>query len=76
MDFQPLNREHYVSEKILEKIHLKMGQWRGVLAKYTPEETARCLELHLLSDMAELPYQEPLTEEEREELALTTTMMA
>ena len=42
---------------------------RKVLAKYTPEETALLPRIaRLLSDMAELPYQEPLAEEEREEL--------
>jgi len=39
------------------------------LSKYSPEETALLPKIALLlSDMANLPYQDPLSEDEREEL--------
>ena len=56
-------------KSILEALHLKMGQWRGKTCEIYTEENALLPRIaRLLSDMAELPYQEPLTEEEREEL--------
>ncbi len=65
-----LNHEHYVSEEYFGGTSFKDGTMaRKVLAKYTPEENALLPKIaRLLSDMAELPYQEPLSEDEREEL--------
>ena len=65
-----LNHEHYVSEEYFGGTAFKDGTMaRKVLAKYTPEENALLPKIaRLLSDMAELPYQEPLSEDEREEL--------
>jgi len=65
-----LNHEHYVSEEYFGGTSFKDGTMaRKVLAKYTPEENALLPQIaRLLSDMAELPYQERLPEDEREEL--------
>lgn len=65
-----LTHKHYVSDEYFGGTAFKDGTMaRKVLAKYTPEETALLPRIaRLLSDMAELPYQEPLAEEEREEL--------
>ena len=65
-----LNHEHYVSAEYFGGTSFKDGTMaRKVLAKYTPEENALLPKIaRLLSDMAELPYQEPLSEDEREEL--------
>ncbi|MEK9772638.1 MAG: cytochrome b N-terminal domain-containing protein [Opitutae bacterium] len=65
-----LTHKHYVSEEYFGGTAFKNGTMaRKVLAKYTPEETALLPRIaRLLSDMAELPYQQPLEEEEREEL--------
>ena len=65
-----LTHKHYVSERYFGGTAFKDGTMaKKVLAKYTPEETALLPKIaRLLSDMAELPYQEPLDEDEREEL--------
>ena len=65
-----LTHEHYTSEEYFGGTAFKDGTMaRKVLAKYTPEETALLPRIaRLLSDMAELPYQDPLDDEEREEL--------
>ena len=65
-----LTHEHYVSEEYFGGTAFKDATMaRKVLAKYTPEEIALLPKIsRLLSDMAELPYQEPLDEDEREEL--------
>lgn len=65
-----LTHKHYVSEEYFGGTAFKNATMaRKVLAKYSPEETALLPRIaRLLSDMAELPYQEPLSEDEREEL--------
>lgn len=65
-----LTHKHYVSEEYFGGTAFKDGTMaRKVLAKYTPEETALLPKLALLlSDMADLPYQEPLEDDERGEL--------
>ena len=65
-----LNHEHYISEEYFGGTKFKNGTMaRKVLAKYTAEEIALLPRIAtLLSDMAELPYQTPLSEDEREEL--------
>ena len=65
-----LDHKHYVSEEYFGGTAFKDGTMaRKVLAKYSEEETALLPKIaRLLSDMAELPYQDPLEEEEREEL--------
>ena len=65
-----LTHEHYISEEYFGGTAFKDATMaRKVLAKYTPEEIALLPKIaRLLSDMAELPYQEPLDEDEREEL--------
>lgn len=65
-----LTHKHYVSEEYFGGTAFKDGTMaRKVLAKYTPEETALLPKLALLlSDMADLPYQEPLEDDAREEL--------
>jgi len=65
-----LTHKHYISEEYFGGTAFKNGTMaKKVLAKYTPEETALLPRIAtLLSDMAELPYQKPLEEDEREEL--------
>ena len=65
-----LTHEHYVSEEYFGGTAFKDGTMaKKVLAKYSPEETALLPKIALLlSDMANLPYQDPLSEDEREEL--------
>ncbi len=65
-----LVHKHYISDEYFGGTNFKNGTMaKKVLAKYTEEETALLpLIAKLLSDMADLPYQEPLEEDEREEL--------
>lgn len=65
-----LTHKHYISAEYFGGTAFKDGTMaRKVLAKYTPEETALLPDIaRLLSDMAELPYQEALDDEERDEL--------
>jgi len=65
-----LTHEHYISEEYFGGTAFKDGTMaKKVLAKYSPEETALLPDIaRLLSDMAELPYQDPLSEDERDEL--------
>ena len=72
-----LTHEHYISEEYFGGTAFKDETMaRKVLAKYTPEETALLPRIALLlSDMAELPYQEPLDDDEREELLVFFIMM-
>jgi ubiquinol-cytochrome c reductase cytochrome b subunit len=65
-----LTHKHYVSDEYFGGTAFKDGTMaRKVLAKYSPEETALLPKLALLlSDMANLPYQESLEDDEREEL--------
>jgi ubiquinol-cytochrome c reductase cytochrome b subunit len=65
-----LTHKHYVSDEYFGGTAFKDGTMaRKVLAKYTPEETALLPKLALLvSDMANLPYQDPLEDDEIEEL--------
>ena len=65
-----LTHKHYISAEYFGGTAFKDGTMaRKVLAKYTPEETALLPDIaRLLSDMAELPYQETLDDEERDEL--------
>ena len=65
-----LTHEHYVSEEYFGGTAFKDGTMaKKVLAKYSAEEAALLPKIALLlSDMANLPYQKPLREEEREEL--------
>ena len=65
-----LVHQHYISEEYFGGTAFKDGTMaRKVLAKYSPKETALLPDIaRLLSDMAELPYQDSLSEDEREEL--------
>ena len=65
-----LDYDHYVSEKYFGGTKFKDGTMaRKVLAKYTEEEEKLLPEIaKLLSDGAELPYEEKLDEDTREEL--------
>ena len=65
-----LDYDHYVSEKYFGGTKFKDGTMaRKVLAKYTEEEEKLLPEIaKLLSDGAELPYEEKLDEDMREEL--------
>jgi len=65
-----LVHQHYISEEYFGGTAFKDGTMaRKVLAKYSPKETALLPDIaKLLSDMAELPYQDSLSEDEREEL--------
>ncbi len=65
-----LVHQHYISEEYFGGTAFKDGTMaKKVLAKYTPEESALLPDIaRLLSDMAELPYQDPLSEDERDEL--------
>ena len=65
-----LTHKHYVSEEYFGGTAFKNGTMaRKVLAKYTPEETDLLPQIaRLLSDQADLPYQEALDDEEHEEL--------
>jgi len=65
-----LLHQHYISEEYFGGTAFKDGTMaKKVLAKYTPEESALLPDIaRLLSDMAELPYQDPLSEDERDEL--------
>ena len=60
----------YISEEYFGGTAFKDGTMaKKVLAKYTPEESALLPDIaRLLSDIAELPYQDPLSEDERDEL--------
>ncbi len=65
-----LDYDHYVSEKYFGGTKFKDGTMaRKVLAKYTEEEKKLLPEIaKLLADGAELPYEEKLDEDTREEL--------
>ena len=65
-----LLHQHYISEEYFGGTAFKDGTMaKKVLAKYTPEESALLPDIaRLLSDMAKLPYQDPLSEDERDEL--------
>ena len=65
-----LDYDHYVSEKYFGGTKFKDGTMaRKVLAKYTKEEKKLLPEIaKLLADGAELPYEEKLDEDTREEL--------
>ena len=65
-----LDYDHYVSEKYFGGTKFKDGTMaRKVLAKYTEEEEKLLPEIaKLLADGAELPYEEKLDEDTREEL--------
>jgi ubiquinol-cytochrome c reductase cytochrome b subunit len=65
-----LDYDHYVSEKYFGGTKFKDGTMaRKVLAKYTEEEKKLLPEIaKLLADGAELPYEEQLEEDTREEL--------
>mgnify|MGYP001324686932 FL=1 len=65
-----LDYDHYVSEKYFGGTKFKDGTMaRKVLAKYTEEEEKLLPEIaKLLADGAELPYEEKLDENTREEL--------
>jgi len=65
-----LLHQHYISEDYFGGTAFKDGTMaKKVLAKYTPEESALLPDIaRLLSDMAKLPYQDPLSEDERDEL--------
>ena len=65
-----LDYDHYVSEKYFGGTKFKDGTMaRKVLAKYTEEEEKLLPEIaKLLADGAELPYEEKLDEDMREEL--------
>jgi len=65
-----LNYDHYVSDKYFGGTKFKDGTMaRKVLAKYTEEENKLLPEIaRLLADEANLPYEEKLEEEKREEL--------
>ena len=65
-----LVHQHYISEEYFGGTAFKDGTMaRKVLAKYSPKETALLPDIaRLLTDMAELPYQDSLSEDEREEL--------
>jgi len=65
-----LNYDHYVSDKYFGGTKFKDGTMaRKVLAKYTEEENKLLPEIaRLLADEANLPYEEKLEEEKRDEL--------
>ena len=64
-----LNYDHYVSSEYFGGTAFKDGTMaKKVLKKYDDEEKLLPDVARLLSDLAELPYQDPLSEDEKESL--------